>query len=126
MDETTMLSYLKWQEKYLVEKPYQVYGPLPAGVPEESATNLVFGLCDPEVIRDIRGSSTNFTLDEQGFTACSMDTSPHPLSETEIINDYIPKTCELVKKAVNAECVVPFDWKVSRASTEDLFHFNNI
>ena len=121
-----MLSYLQWQEKYLVEKPYQVYGPLPASVPEESATNLVFRRGDLEVIRDIRGSSTNFTLDEHGFTACSMDTSPHPLSETEIINDYVPKTCELVKKAVNAECVVPFDWKVSRASTEDLFHFNNI
>ena len=126
MDQTIMLSYLQWQEKYLVEKPYQVYGPLPASVPEEIATNLVFRRADPEVIRDIRGSSTNFTLDEHGFTACSMDTSPHPLSETEIINDYIPKTCELVKKAVNAECVVPFDWKVSRASTEDLFHFNNI
>lgn len=121
-----MLSYLQWQEKYLVEKPYQVYRPLPAGVREENATNLVFGLAGPEVIRDIRGSSTNFTLDEHGFTACSMDTSPHPLSETEILNDYIPKTCELVKKAVNAECVVAFDWKVSRASTEDLFHFNYI
>ena len=126
MDERTKLSYLQWQEKYLEEKPYQVYGPLPAGVPEESATNLVFGLGDEEVIRDIRGSSTNFTLDEHGFTACSMDTWSHPLSETEIIDDYVAETCELVRKAVNAECVLPFDWKVSRASTEDLFQFNNI
>ena len=123
MDERVKLSYLQWQEKYRVEKPFRFFAPLPAGTPEESRTNLVFGLGDEEVIRDIRGSSANFTLDEQGFTICSTDTSLHPLSATEIINEYNLETCELVKKAMSAEFVVPFDWIVSRSSIEDLFPF---
>lgn len=126
MDESTKLSYLQWQEKYLAEKPYQVFVPLPVGVPEENASNLVFDLGDEEVIRDIRGSSTSFSLDEHGFTTCSMEMSPHSFSEMEITNDYIPKTCELVKEAVNAELVVPFDWRVGRATTRDfLISYNN-
>ena len=126
MDEHAKLSYLQWQDKYLVEKPYQVFVPMPIGVPEENASNLVFGLGDEEVIRDIRGSSTNFSLDEHGFTICSMEMSPHSFSEMEIKNDYIPKTCELVKESLNADLVVPFDWRVGRATTrEPLISYNN-
>ena len=121
MDKSTRLSYLQWQDKYFVEKPYQVFVPLPVGVPEESATNLTFDLGDEEVIRDIRSSSTEFTLTEHGFTTCWMEMSPHLFSEMEIINDYIPTTCELVKKAVNAETVIPFDWRVRHAITQRIF-----
>ena len=123
MDESAKLSYIQWQEKYLAEKPYQVFVPLPMGVPEENASNLVFDLGHEEVIRDIRGSSTGFSLDEHGFTICSMDMSPHSFSEMEIINDYIPKTCELMKEAVNADLVVPFDWRVCRAFLRHLVIF---
>ena len=122
MDKSIKLSYLQWQDKYLVEKPYQVFVPLPVGVPEESATNLVFDLGDEEVIRDIRSSSTKFTLSEHGFTTCRMEMSPHLFSEMEIINDYVPVTCELVKQAVNAETVIPFDWRVRHAITQRLPH----
>ena len=118
MDKSIKLSYLQWQDKYLVEKPYHVFVPLPAGVPEESATNLAFDLGDEEVIRDIRSSSTKFTLNEHGFTTCRMEMSPHLFSETEIINDYIPATCELVKAAANAERVIPFDWRVRHDNTQ--------
>ena len=48
--------------------PYQVFVPLPVGVSEERATNLVFDLGDEEMMRDIRGSRASFTLDEHGFT----------------------------------------------------------
>ena len=126
MDKSIKLSYLQWQNKYLVEKPYQVFVPLPKGVPEESATNLAFDLGDEEVIRDIRSSSTKFTLTEHGFTTFWMEMSPHSFSEMEIINDYIPATCELVKAAVNAEIVIPFDWRVIHGITQDslIFHRN--
>ena len=122
MDKRIKLSYLQWQNKYLVEKPYQVFVPLPVGVPEESATNLAFDFGDEEVIRDIRStcSSTKFTLTEHGFTTCWMEMSPHLFSEMEIINDYIPAT------AVNAEIVIPFDWRVIHGITQDslVFHRN--
>ena len=118
MDKSIKLSYLQWQDKYLVEKPYQVFVPLPVGMPEESGTNLAFDLGDEEVIRDIRSSSIKFTLSEHGFTTCWMEMSPHLFSETEIINDYIPATCELVKAAVNAETVIPFDWRVRHGITQ--------
>lgn len=126
MDESVKLSYLQWQEKYLAEKPYQVFVPLPMGVPEENASNLVFRLGDEEVIRDIRGSSTSFSLDEHGFAIGSMDMSPHLFSEVEITNEYIPRTCELVKEAVNADLVIPFDWRVGRATTRGyIVSYNN-
>ena len=118
MDKSIQLAYLQWQDKYLVEKPYQVFVPLPVGVPEESAKNSAFDLGDEEVIRDIRSSNTKFTLAEQGFTTCRMEMSPHLFSETEIINDYIPATCELVKAAVDAETVIPFDWRVRNDITQ--------
>ena len=117
IDESAKLSYLQWQEKYLEEKPYQVFVPMPTSVPDERATNLEFELGDKKVVRDIRGSDTTFTLDEHGFMTCSMDMSPHSFSEKQIINDYIPATCELVKQETNAELVIPFDWRVSRTST---------
>lgn len=58
MDKSIKLSYLQWQDKYLVEKPYDVFVPMPVGVPEERVTNLAFNLGDEEMIRDIRSTST--------------------------------------------------------------------
>lgn len=113
MDESVQLSYLQWQEKYHIEKPYQVFVPLPEGVPEEKASNLEFALGEEEIVRDIRGTDTNFTLDKHGFTIRMMDISPHWFSETEIKNRYIPETCEFVKEVVKAEHVIPFDWRVN-------------
>lgn len=55
-----------------------------------------------------------------------MEMSPHLFSETEIINDYIPATCELVKATVDAEMVIPFDWRVRYDITQGspIFHRN--
>ena len=110
---------------YLVEKPYQVFVPLPVGVSEERAINLVFDLGDEEMMRGIRGSSASFTLDEHGFTICLMDILFHFFSDMGVINYYIPETCDLVKEAVNAELVVPFDWRVCHACVRGFLFYNN-
>lgn len=112
MDEIVQLSYLQWQDKYLVEKPYQVFVPLPRDVPEERASNLDFALGNKEIIKDIRSTSTVFTLDENGFATSVMEMSPHLFSESEIRNRYLPAICDLVKNAAKADCVVPFDWRI--------------
>lgn len=122
MDESVQLSYLQWQEKYHIEKPYQVFVPLPEGVPDEKASNLEFYLAEKEIVRDIRGTDTNFTLDKHGFTIRTMDISPHLLSETEINNRYIPATCEFVKEIIKADRVIPFDWRVNSYSTLNIYN----
>lgn len=76
MDERAHLSYIQWHDKYYREKPYQVFVPLPEGVPEERASNIEFALGDEEIVRDIRGADAKFTLDEHGFTTCTMEMSP--------------------------------------------------
>ena len=114
MDKSIKLSYLQWQDKYLVEKPYDVFIPESEDVPEENATNLAFNLGD-EVIRDIRSSSTKFTLAEHGFTTCRIEMSPYLFSRT---GDHIPDTCELVKAAMGAETVIPFLWTVRHDITQ--------
>lgn len=113
MDERVQLSYIQWHDKYFMEKPYQVFVPLPEGVPEERASNIDFALGNEEIVRDIRGVDAKFTLDKHGFTTCTMEMSPHLFSETEIQHRYIPETCEFVKNVVKADRVIPFDWRVT-------------
>lgn len=112
------LSYIRWHEKYHVEKPYQVFMPLPDGIPEEKASNLEFDLGNEEIVKDIRGANNPFTLDEHGFTTCSMDMSPHWFSEKEIIDRYIPAICEMVKELLKADRVISFDWRVNSSTSK--------
>ncbi|MCJ1394891.1 hypothetical protein MMC18_007771 [Xylographa bjoerkii] len=115
MNETVQFSYLRWQDEYLIEKPYQVFIPLPKGVPEERATNLKFALGEKETVKDIRGTDIKFTLNEHGFTTSVLDNASHTSSETEITTSYIPEICELVKKTANADSIVPFDWRIRKS-----------
>ena len=113
-DAKTALLYLQWDEKFLTEKPYQVFVPLPDGIPEECQSNLHFALGEVEVVTDIRGREGDFTLDKNGFAVCQQNSKLENFTDAkEIERIYLPEVVELLKENVkDAEKIVIFDWRV--------------
>jgi hypothetical protein len=110
--ETTSLQFIKWNEVYKTEKPYQIFIDLPPSTPR---TNVVFESRDV-VFRDIRGSEETFDLDTHGFMMRNV-------GEVEGLNEdpttvfmeqvYLPSVEELLKREVEgADRVKIFDWRV--------------
>jgi hypothetical protein len=110
--ETSSLQFIKWNDLYKTEKPYQIFIDLP---PDTPRTNVQFE--DKDVaFKDVRGDEDAFALDTHGFMMRHTD-------EIEGLNDdpttefmekvYLPSVVELIKKEVQgADRVKIFDWRV--------------
>lgn len=115
--ETSSLQFIKWNEVYKTEKPYQIFIDLPPSTPR---TNVDFEARDV-VFRDIRGSEERFDLDTHGFMMRNV-------GEVEGLNEdpttalmekvYLPSVEELLKREVEgADRVKIFDWRVGFISS---------
>lgn len=60
------IRYLKWQDLYSHEKPFQIFLNIPPDAIDQRESNLVFEQVD-RGIEDIRGRESNFSLDGNGF-----------------------------------------------------------
>src|SRR4051812_9700442 len=112
MNEKARLGYLDWQERYLFEKPFQLF--MPINDAHVQRTNLVFEHGEPETIHDIRGDETNFTLDFNGFEYCNNSTSMKNSDSIQKIEEiYLPEVESLIRDRINdVEEVYFFDWRV--------------
>src|ERR1700760_2113412 len=62
--ELARLKYIQWDDKFNVEKPYEILSELPEGLPR---SNFTFDFGPEETIYDLRGQETNFNLDNNAF-----------------------------------------------------------
>lgn len=112
-DAVATLQYLKWQDLYLVEKPYQVFCPL--ANESASRSNLVFEDGPEETIRDARGLEGQFDLDQHGFVygTIGIDSTVFQ-NEDSIEARYLPRVREFIyQKLGDAKEIYFFDWQVS-------------
>ncbi|OIW28678.1 hypothetical protein CONLIGDRAFT_577319 [Coniochaeta ligniaria NRRL 30616] len=72
--ELVRLRYLQWDDKFLTEKPFQLYADIPADSPSSLRGNVSFEEGEPEKIHDVRGCDHEFTLDGQGFKFINLRT----------------------------------------------------
>lgn len=112
-DVQASLSFLDWQDLYEVEKPFQIFINIPEDAEDQRDTNLVFKrVC--VMIWDVRGLSTELSLDTNGFiyrqhTMRTIDCT----NREDVQQSYLPEVEELLKREVEgADRVFFFDWRV--------------
>jgi len=114
---TASLRYLKWQELYNKEKPFQIFLDIPAEAEDQRESNLAFEEVEHQ-ITDIRGKEKEFSLDKNGFQFAHMPVGERELNikDRQLVEfEYLPKVEKLVKTEVaGADKVFIFDWRVRR------------
>lgn len=110
--------YLVWDSIYEIEKPFQIYSDVPPEAEDQRQTNLKFELAPTaEIIQDVRGRESLFTLDSHGFqyTKHHSNVSESEFRDGTAVEDrYLPE-CELVLKQQldGVDEILLFDWRVS-------------
>lgn len=106
------VQFLKWQDLYNKEKPFNIFLDIPLEAKEQRKTNLVFE--DIEIpIEDIRGNEHNFTLDNHGFMTTRLPRFIGSLDTETVQNKHLPAVERLLKEKVEgADRVFIFDWRV--------------
>lgn len=117
MMQLATFKYVKWQDLYKAERPYQILSALPEEDPDARSSNLIFHDGPPQEVEDVRGQESKFSLDEHGFQYIS---HPSELSPVDLKNEALVETryfdeCEKILRdhLDDVSQVVFFDWRVS-------------
>ncbi|KAL2036840.1 hypothetical protein N7G274_010383 [Stereocaulon virgatum] len=112
--ERRQFMYLQWEDKFRREKPYQIVS---ENIPEldglaRSNINMIEG--PEELIENIRGRESTFTLDQNGFQILRHQFPPiNYQSNDEVENVYKPEIERLLKEEVEGvDRVVFFNWRL--------------
>lgn len=115
-DEAATFQYLRWDDKFLKEKPYQVLSGITNRSVELQATNIEFeNGAQEELVKDVRGLETRYSLDEHGFSYHNLEHVFQAFHDREKVEqEYIPGVVEpfLKQHVQGADRVVVFDWHV--------------
>ena len=120
LDEKVKLRFLRWQDLYNKEKPFEIVTESIHGS-ENRRTNLIFSTHGEQIIEDIRGrENTRFELDSHGFAyrsiPCSFDGYGN---KQRILEEYLPWAESIIKQEVgDMSRVFVFDWRVSQERQE--------
>lgn len=112
--ERTKLMYLRWEDKFNSEKPYQIVSENIPELDRLARSNIAMMEGPEEFIEDIRGRETAFGLDENGFmvlkhTFPAIDYQRHQ----DVEEIYKPEVERLLKRNVEGvDKVVFFNWRV--------------
>lgn len=114
-NDTACFSYLEWQDIYKHERPYQIFVRLPPGQEDYPTTNLKFKINDKEVIHDVRGRETEFSLDNHGFIFREHPVNSDIFKDSESMEKcYLPAVEALLRQHVDGvDRVEFFDYRVS-------------
>jgi hypothetical protein len=109
------LLYLKWQDLYKTEKPFEIFVNIPEGSADRRPTNLVFELGEKQKIRNIRGHENDFHLDTHGFKTCSRPICFDLWEDMNAVtSQYLPEIEQVLREEVEgADEIFVFDWQVS-------------
>lgn len=111
------LAFLSDIPLYEVEKPYSLFIPVPPGTKTTNCESMIhFGIR----LEDARGREHNFDLDTSGFKFIhgfqhvrTRSDAPRPPEPAEV-EAYTERVISFLRKELHADCVIFFDWRVSR------------
>ncbi|KAK3167104.1 hypothetical protein OEA41_010229 [Lepraria neglecta] len=112
--ERRKLMYLQWDDKFEQEKPYQIVS---ENIPELDGlarSNIQMGEGPEELIEDVRGRESTFSLDQNGFQIIKHQfPSIDYQSNDDVENVYKPEIERLLKEQVEGvDKVVFFNWRL--------------
>jgi hypothetical protein len=111
------VQFLKWQDLYKKERPFQMFMDLPPEVKDQRKTNVVFEDVDL-LVNDMRGKEPDFELDTHGFMVTQLPPFEGRLDTATIEEFHLPAVEKLLKEKVDgADRVILFNWRVR-------FHFH--
>ncbi|KAJ5088453.1 hypothetical protein N7456_012069 [Penicillium angulare] len=118
-DAITTLRFLKWQDLYLREKPFQLFCPL--SDLDAARSNLAFEERSGVVINDARGKESEFDLDKQGFAFTNLEVDSSVFSNASSITEtYLPKVKSLIQEKLKDVLEIRiFDWQIRRTWTTE-------
>jgi hypothetical protein len=116
-DQKTQFLYLKGLDLYTREKPFQVFLDIPKESPDQRKSNLVYEDGPTEVVHDVRGHESEFSIDTNGFTFIKHQSklSNEQFEDTRAVEDiYLPECLNLLKENLDGvDRVHFFDWRAS-------------
>lgn len=108
--------YLKWQELYKVEKPFQVLIDLPEDAELKRKTNMEFEDGPEVTISDVREVDSWPQMDTHGFTFVhhkSTLTGDQFFDKADVESKYLPECEKLLRSSLEgADEVYFFNWLV--------------
>jgi len=124
-DEHTAFHFLKWQELYYKEKPFQIYIDIPKDAPDQRSHNLLFEQGQETTVRNVRGRENEYTLDKNGFKyikSASKLPSSHFYNRQAIEDIYLPECEDMIRNHVDhVDKLCIFDWRVGIRRKIDKF-----
>jgi len=112
--QAVALKYIKWDDKYLHEKPFQLYVDIPIEVPNSVRGNVSFEDGPVEQIQDARGKSGELTLDSHGFAFIDFATEFSSWEDPAAVQrDFYDEISKLLKERVEGgDFIHPFEYRV--------------
>ncbi|KAA8631814.1 hypothetical protein SMACR_09154 [Sordaria macrospora] len=108
-DQKAKLNYIRWEDKFRTEKPYEFISQAPEGCPRK---NFTLAASPEQAIHDIRGSEELFNLDDHGFQIVRQELGAIPTDQEGIEKEYLPKVIDLLQNIDPGAEVVIFDWRL--------------
>ncbi|KAF2476026.1 uncharacterized protein BDR25DRAFT_379689 [Lindgomyces ingoldianus] len=119
-DERTHFLYLKWSDLYNREKPFQLFLDIPKESPDQRKSNLVYEEGPEEIVHDVRGRESEFSIDNNGFTYIKHSTklsSEQFEDHAAVEGCYLPECEKLLRKHLEGvDRVHFFDWRLRNNS----------
>ncbi|KAI3159043.1 hypothetical protein DTO046C5_7153 [Penicillium roqueforti] len=119
--ERGIFRYLKWQELYKVEKPFQVLIDLPEDAELKRQTNMEFEDGSEVTITDIRAVQSRPQIDTHGFTYAYHDSSlteDQFLDKVNVESIYLPECEALLRSSLDGVDEIHFfNWLVRDTSS---------
>lgn len=107
------LKFLKWQDLYEIEKPFQIFIDIPKDAEDQRDTNLVFETIEINAL-DVRGCLQDLSIDIHGFMYRTRPTAFTDFTnKTAVEAIYLPEVEKILKQELdNVDRVFFFDWRV--------------
>lgn len=118
------LKYLKWDDKYEIEKPFQLYADIPPDSPQTVRGNVRFEEGELEMIQDARIQPSKFALDSHGFEFVSFKTTFSDWKNRQAVQtQFYSEVEQLLKDAVKgADIVHIFEYRVGADSRKPRYY----
>ncbi len=109
-DQVARLNYIRWQEDFRTEKPYELLFSVPKG---RERQNFELEAGPEQLIQDARGRESQFNIDTHGFEFRRQAMELKIFTQETIESLYFASVRSILCEAVgDAAEVVIFDWRV--------------
>jgi hypothetical protein len=108
--QKTQLCYIQWQDDFRTQKPYQMLMDVPEGFPK---SNFSVSPEPEQIIHDLRGQETDFSLDDHGFCVENDMQEDLDWNRETVESEYFSQVEAILKRAIGPDIRVHiFDWRV--------------